>query len=217
MVMKRNKIIVVLLISVLFIGAVVIGAFHFIDREDSVSLENIEDEMILTEDPVPLPNVEDEVILTEEEYQLLEDSIIPESLEQMNDIERRNAYLILDAMAEIDFVENRAQGQSGVGFATRILDLLGVGEIQALEIVSYDNGIQESSAKASGVGGHFNSRIVGENGQIYYMYYNQTWGIGIVRKESEDGEMIYNSALPTLYEGRLCEREYPRGPFIDCE
>jgi hypothetical protein len=192
---KHNKITVVILISGLFSGAVVIGAFHFIDREDSVSLEN----------------VEDEVTLTEEEYQLLQDSIRPAALEQMCNIERRNTYLILNAMADIAFTENRAQGQSNVGFATRILDLLGVGEIKEITPLRID----QNDGTLQGI---LVTRIITVDDSTYYMRYHQTWGTDIVRKESEDGETVYDRFMHVLYDGRLCEREYPRsGPFIDYE
>ena len=197
--MKRYKI---TLLSGLLIGAVVMGAFLFIDRE---------------ENSVSLINGGAEMRLTEEQYQLLESSINSESFEQMNDIKRKNAWLFLNAMAEIGFVEGRYPGQSRVGLATRILELLGVGEIQELEIVNYENDIYDPDRGTYGVNGYFIARIVGENDLIYYVHYFQTGGIGIVFKDRDNGEIIYNRALHTIIDGRLCKREYPRGPAIDCE
>jgi hypothetical protein len=189
--MKRNKIILVIFISGLFIGAVVMGAFHFIDEEG----------------PVPLESGEDEMILTEEQYQLLKDSIIPIELEQMSGIERRNAWLILNAMAEIGFVENRYPGESGIGSVTWILNLLGVGEIEELTTVRID---QEDEPLA----GVLVIKIVTIEDSIYYIRYHQTWGIDMIIKESEDGEVIYDRFMHSIIDGRICEREYLRGPAI---
>ena len=184
--MKSNKIILVILISVLFISAMVMGAFYLIDREEAVSVENGGDEMALTEEqyPISLENGRDEMTLTEQQYQLLEDSILLTELEDMSNIRRRNAWIFLNAMAEIGFVEGRYPGQSSVSRATWVLDVLGVGEIQELEIVNYENDIYDPDRGKYGV-----------NGQLI-------WDV-VMHHITEDGQ--------------ICEREYPRGPVINCE
>jgi hypothetical protein len=199
MVMKRNKIILVILICVLIISIGVIAAFRLIDGQDSIG-----------EDSPPSMSVENggaELELTEEQYQLLKDSILHEEIEEMSDIRRINAWFILNAMREIEFVENRSPGESGVGSATWILDLLGVGEITELSVVRVTEGAHD-------LAGELIVRIVNTEGSTYYIWYNRTWGLGEVTKESEDGEMIYNSLMYTIIDGRICEPESPHGPAI---
>jgi len=190
MVMKRNKMILVVLISVLVIGTAIVSAFHLIDGGDG---------MMLTE--------EEGIELTAEQYQLLRDSILHVELEDMCNIERRNAWLILDAMAEIGFVENRSPSESGVSRATWILDMLGVGIIQELTVVRVSEGIHDLVDVLV-------IRILNTEGRTYYAQYNQTWGLGGVRKGSEDGEIIYSRIMHAIIDGQICRRESPRGAAI---
>lgn len=191
MVMKRKKITLGILIGVLFIGAVVFGVFHLIDREeDDMAEVNGGDEMVLPED--------DATPLTEEQSQFLRDSI--SDSDYMSNVSRRNAWLILDAMAEIEFVENRYPGESGVGVVTLILGLLGVGEIEELTIVRvWQQNIDDLAASLT-------IRIVNMEGRVYYVWYNQTWGLEAITKESENGEILYDRELHRLTERGICHR-----------
>ena len=151
----------------------------------------------------------EEMGLTEEQYQLLRDSIMPESLEQMSATERRNAWLILDAMAEIEFIESATQGQSPVSFATWVLDLLGVGEIKELTVVRVSEGAHDLFDILI-------MRIVNEEDDVYYIWYPRSLSLDMVTRDSEDGEIIYDSLIHTIRDGQLCEREYPQGSIIYC-
>ena len=138
-----------------------------------------------------MENVEVQVPVTEEQYQLLRDSILSDSLEQMNEIRRRNAWLMLDAMAEIGFVENTYPGESGVSLATAILEMLEVGEIKEVTSAQIDPGFHD-------LDGVLIMKIETYDSSIYYVWYNQTLGLRVVRKDSEDGEVIYDNPLDFL-------------------
>ena len=206
MVMKRNKLILGIFISLLFIGAVVLGVVKVIDREDSVPVTN-NGEAVLTEESIPETNGGDEMTLeemglTEEQYQLLKDSIIPASLEQMNAMRRRNAWLMLNAMVEVDFVENTYPGESGVGLAAWILSLLDVGEIEELTDTRVSQGVHDLSDVLI-------MRFVSYDDNIYYIWYHRTWGLIMVKKDSEDGELIYSSDTHIIVDdGRICGLEH---------
>ena len=189
---NRMKIILGVLIFVAVTVIIVVGTFHLMEREDSATVLN----------------ANEDISLTEEQYQLLVDSILPGSLGQMNDIELQNAWLILNLMAEIEFVENRYPGESGVSLATWILDMLDVGRIKEVTI---SDVLQEDLEFANVLV----MRLVNEDNRIYYARYNQTWGLTMVRKDSEDGEIIYGINHAVI-EGKLCLLEYPRGPIISC-
>ena len=196
MVMERKKIILVMMIVGLFVAGIAIGAsiVYLITRTDN---------------DVPPVYIEATVPVTEEQYQFLREEIISWELENLNSIRRRNAWLILDTIASTNFSENTLPGQSRVGFATRILEMLDIGEIQELTVVRLDY-----------VDYGFNyvliMRITNKRNNIYYLYYSQYGGLGVVKRGNEDGEMIYNSAIHTIRDGQLCEREVPRGPIISC-
>ena len=51
-------------------------------------------------------------------------------------------------------------------------------------------------------------RIVNTDDRIYYMLYNQTWGLEAITKVSENGEIIYDSLMFTIKDGLLCELEW---------
>jgi len=202
--MNNRKIILGIFIGVFIISIVIVGTLYL---REGYSLPEISDDYQVTIYELTL----EEMGLTEEQYQLLRDSIRSASLEQMNAIERRNAWLMLDAMAEIEFVENRSPGESGVGLATRYLELLGVGEIKELAVVDiWQQNIDDLAAVLV-------MRIVNSEDRTYYLRYNQTWGLGIVTRDSEDGEIIFDSFIHSIRDGRLCEREYPQGSVISRE
>jgi len=57
-------------------------------------------------------------------------------------------------------------------------------------------------------------RIVNSEDRTYYLRYNQTWGLGVVREGSEDGERIYSSVTHIIVDdGRTCGLEHS-GPAI---
>ena len=254
--MKRNKLIVAILIGVLLISAVVLGVFHLINGDDSFPETSESNETALTEeqyqrltdeeDLMPEANGRDEIastedqderltdeensmpetdggdemalteedvtLLTEEQYQLLTDSILPGAFEEMSNVERRNAWLMLDAMAEVEFFESNPS-QSGVGRATWILGMLSVGEIQELTVVRVEREIDDFT---DSLVDDLIIRIVNGEDSIYYVWYQRSSGLGMVTTDSEDGEMIYNRVLHTIRDGQICEREYPRGPIRYC-
>jgi len=201
--MNNRKIILGIFIGFFFIGMIVIGVFHLREKEDS--MPEISDDYQATIYELTL----EEMGLTEEQYQLLRDSILHKELEQMNAIERRNAWLILNAMAEIEFVESATQGQSPVSFAAWILDLLGVGEIKELTVVRLSQGVHD-------LFDNLILRIVNEKDNVYYIWYPRSLSLEMVTRDSEDGEVIYERAMYTISDGRLCKLEYARGPILYC-
>ena len=203
--MIRRKIISGIFIGILMIGAIVIGILYLRGGEDNLITEPSDDFEVTIYDLTL-----EEMGLTETQYQLLVDSIRTTSLEQMNVIRRRNAWLILDAMAEAEFVEfYSSEDGSRVGFATGILDLLDVGEIEELTVVRLAQG-DSYMADALII------KIANENGEIYYLRYPRSSLLSRVTRDSEDGEIIYESQMFTIRNGQLCEREYARGPIISC-
>jgi len=191
--MNNRKII--LGIGVLFIVMIVMGVFHLREKEGSMPDTNGNYQVTIYELTL------EEMGLSEDQYQLLRNSLL--HVDHMNTIRRRNAWLMLDAMAEIEFVENRSPGESGVGLATRLLELLNVGEIKELTVVDiWQQNIDDLAAELF-------IRIVNSENRTYYMWYNQTWGLVMVRKGSEDGEIIYSSIMHTIVEdGRICGLEH---------
>jgi len=149
--------------------------------------------------------VEDFMGLTREQHQLLVNSILPVSLESMNEVEVKNAFTILDAMREIGFVENRSPGESGVSLTTWILEMLELGEIRDFAIV------ENNSEGPGSVRGHFIARFSCENDEEYYMFYNKTWGLQWVRRGDRRGEAVFDSHLHFIDDGRIVERENPHG------
>ena len=194
MVKKLNKKMIVLIVVCALITGGSIASI-FILRSDTHS--------------ATLPNEGEASTMTEEQYKLLHESILPIEFEQMSQTERRNAWLFLSTMAEMNFVENRAPGESGVSLATWILDLLGVGEISEFVVVDEveDDG-------GYNVNAWFTARITNQEGEIYYIRYFQTQGLGFVNKGSVDGELLYSPVFHAIVDGQIFEREYPRGPAI---
>ena len=182
MVMDKNKkVILIITIFVLFFGGIAIGAgaVYWMTRPEIVESGR-------------------EDGLTEMQFQFLTTSVL--SVEHMNYVRRRNTWLILDAMREVDFVENRQPGQSGAGTAAWILELLGVGEIQELEIVDI---FQMNPNDLSTL---LTIRVVGEYGDVFYALYCETWGMGIVIADHIDGEWVYDSHTHSIIDGQICDR-----------
>ena len=178
---KNKKIILVIMIIVLFLVGIAIGAgiVYLITRE---------------EDYVPDVYIAATVPITEEQYQVLSENILSGQLEEMSSIRRRNAWLLLDAMAEIEFVEGRPQGQSGLGLATAILDLAGIGEIE--EIIVVDTWLQFPDDSVTGL----TLQIINLEGNVYYLRYHRTWGLEVLRRGSIDGEELFSPSNHTLIE-----------------
>jgi len=193
---------------VLMISVGVIGVLYSRGGEDNLIPEPSDDYEVTIYDLTL-----EEMGLTEIQYQLLRDSIRATSLEQMNATRRRNAWLMLDMMVEIEFVETGYPGQSRVGYATGILDLLDVGEIREITPIRVVRAIGESTDSPSDI---LIIRIIDEEENIYYLWYPRSSLLGMVTKDSEDGEIIYDSLMFTIRNGQLCEREYARGPIISC-
>ena len=179
---RKKRIILVITIVVLFFGGIAIGA-------GAVYL------MIRPESEIGRADG-----LTEEQYQLLVDSMLRGEFEQMSDINRRNAWLMLDLMREVEFVENRYPGESGVSLATWILELLNIGEIQELEFVRIEE------LHYGDLAADLLMRLLSEESNIYYIWYNRTWGLQLVIAEDEYGEIIYSSGWHSIRDGQICDR-----------
>jgi len=206
--MNNKKIILGISIFALIISAVVINNLY--SRESKDYLPEVSDDYEVTIYDLTL----EEIGLSEEQYQLLVDSIMPESLEQMNAVERRNAWLLLDAMVGIEFTESAPQGQSPINYATWILDVLDMGEIRNITIVRIDREIND---QADSVFDNLLMKIINEESHTYYIWYQRSGGLGSVIRGSEDGEVLYESQMHVVRDGRLCEREYARGPIVRCD
>ena len=181
--MERKKKILIISICLLIISVIVLGVFYLINTDDYTTLVNGGETMELTEDP----------------DQILRESILSEFVDEMSDIERKNALLFLNAMREKGFVENTYPGRSGVGRATRILTVLGVGEIIEFTIVRLHEGVHDLSDVLI-------IRIVNEENKTYYIWYSRTWGLQMVIEESEYGEMIFSSATHIILNGQIYRR-----------
>jgi len=184
--MKRNRLIVVILV----ISAVVIGVFYLIESADP--FPELSDEFQDTIHQLTL----EEMGLTGEQYQLLRDSL--PHVDQMNAVRRRNAWMILNEMREIEFVENECPGQSNVGFATWILDIFGLGEIKEIFTVR----ILESVSLIEDL---LILRVINTNNNTYYLLYHQSWGLWEVTKENENGEIIYSKTTHIVWDGKMHE------------
>jgi len=181
MVIKNKKTVVIILICVLVISLGIAGILYLMNDRSYNTLENGEDEMTL---------------LTEEQNQLLKDSIFHGQFEQMNEIERKSAWLILNAMAEINFIENTYPGESGVANAVRVLGLLGIETIEEITIVRVNEDVDDLART-------FVARIINEKNEPYYILYNRTWNLEMVTKGSERGEIIYSSATHIIIDGQV--------------
>jgi len=154
-----------------------------------------------------LTNEECNMLLTEEQYELIKGSISQELLEEMGSIECKNAWVILDAMREVGFIENTYPGESGVGLAVWIIGMLHIGEFKEMTPVRIEGTDFASSLVL---------RAVNQAGNTYYIRHHRTWGLALVARDTEDGEVVYCSVTHAIIDGKICVREYPRGPAI-CE
>ncbi|MCL2354676.1 MAG: hypothetical protein FWC68_02110 [Oscillospiraceae bacterium] len=186
MVTMNRKMFLIVLICIIIISVGIVVAFYLINEEEVMPLED-------RRKSEKLINDEDEMLLTEEQQQLLKDSILQELFEEMNNRQRKSAWMLLNAMDEVDFVEHTHPGESGVFNVMWILGMLGIELIGEIEIVSYDNDdIVILGEGPSNVLGYFVARIIVENGEIYYLHYHQTLGLQMVIKGSEDGKLLYS-------------------------
>ena len=152
------------------------------------------------------PEVIREDGLTEEQYQFLTSSILRGVFEELGAVERRNAWLILDAMREVGFIEPTQPGQSRAGSASWILGMLGIGEIQELTVVEHHPC---NSYENLNVNGFLILRIVSEENNIYYADFGQTWGLDMVFEESWNGILIFSRIFHRIIDGQICEIWYP--------
>ena len=137
--------------------------------------------------------------LTVTEYKLLTESIMESHIEEMNSVERRNAWMILYTMQDIGFVESGTQGQSRVSSFAWILEMLGFGELQEVVAVRYQQCYYNL--------GYLIMRIVSEENKTYYAHYFQS-GLGIdsIRSGSQDGEIVFSRGIHTIIDGQICDR-----------
>ena len=179
MVMKK-KLILLILIFILFIGGIIVLYFLNTSNQNRIREDG----------------------LTQEQYQLLVDSLIPTTIEEMNDTRRKNAWLILDVMNDIGFGEHRRPGESRVGGATWILNILGFGELQEVTIVRYQQCYRNMN-------GYLIMRIISEENNIYYVQYFQSGGLNSVRASSRDGEIVFDRGMHRIRNGQICDIWYP--------
>ena len=193
MVMKRFKIGIGILIFIIAVVAIVVVALNLTREESSVIVRN----------------ESGDTALSAEKYQLLENSILEAELNHMNDIRFKNAWLILSLMEEIGFEEAGPPGQSAAGFVTRILEFLDVGVLQEVEFVRIDR--EERALRNILI-----MRVTNGEGDIYYLWFDQTTGLGMVKRGSEQGEIVYTSTSHRLHEGQLCEIDFENSTLKNC-
>ena len=181
-----KKIILIILTCILVISVSVVVFLFVINGRNFTTMINGENKIELVEE------------LTEEQYQLLKDSIFYGALEEMNKVERRNAWMFLNAMREKEFAESRYPGESGVSMLVEVLDLLDIGAIEKLMIVRLEQGIHELADVLI-------IRITNRKNNEYYVFYNRTWGVQMIRKNSENGEIIFNGARHIIWNGQIYE------------
>jgi len=195
--MKRNKMILVILIGVLVIGTGIVGVFHLIAGDDSTL--------------VTIGGYE--LTLTEEQYQRFKNSTLYEKLEVMNSIERRNVWLFLKAVQEEKLIDYLYLNH--ITHVARVLYLLNMGMIQDFKVIDYNWQIRGSSEYLNPRSGWFiDIRFISENGEIHHLSYSQTWGMQRITKECENGEILYHRMMNAIVGGRICEREYLHDIFI---
>ena len=190
MVKKMNKkVIIVILACVLVIG-LIIGVAFLLMRSNGGP----------TPSPTPTPPVEIIEVppLAEEQYELLMAFTLDSEFRRMDSVEKHNAVVFLEAMKDIGFVENRSPGESGVPSAVFVLKVLEVGRIDEFTIVA-----EEKDLGTPSVLGWFLGRIENQDGEIFYMFYDQTWGLGSVHKDSEDGERIYSPLIHIIIDNEI--------------
>jgi len=196
MVMKNKKIFLILLICIIFISTGVVAVWYLISDEGVGPLED-------RREPENLIRDEGEMLLTEEQQQFLKESILEIEFEEMNNAQRKSAWMLLNAMAEANFVENRQPGESGVFDMMWILGMLGIELIQEIGIVRYDNADVVEPYAIPNISGYFLARVIVEDGRIYYLHYDQTFGLQMVMQGSEYGKLVYSSASHFIRRGEI--------------
>ena len=189
--MKQSKKVAIILIFIISVSAIVVGTLFLRNEDDSVIVRN----------------QSGDTTLTEEQYQLLEDSIHSDTLNFLNDIERKNAWLILNLMEEIGFEE--AGSPSRVSLIPHILEFLDFDVIQEVEFVRIEQEGQEYRQTLI-------MRVTNDEGRVYYLYYHQGGGLVLVLEGSEEGERVYGSISHMLYEGQLCEIDFENSTLKNC-
>ena len=189
--MKHPKRVVILLIFIISVSAIVVGALLFKNEDDSIVVRN----------------QSGDTALTAEQYEFVVDSLL--QTDHLNEIRFKNTWLILELMREIGFEEAGTHGHSRAGFATGILEFLDVGVLQEVEFVRID---REDEI-------YFNTlimKVTNGEGRIYYLWFNQTGGLVMTTRGSEEGEMVYGRNTHMLHEGQLCEIDFENSVFKNC-
>ena len=145
MVMKKRTVFIIILICVVVISFSIVGIFHIINENEVIPMEYEKNSDVVGE--------EGPMLLNEEQQQILKDSILESEFEEMNNVQRKSAWLLLDAMNEINFEENTYPGESGVFHAVWILERLGIEAIEGIDIVRVEEGFHDLS-------GDFIARII---------------------------------------------------------
>ena len=196
MVMKKKKIFLIPLICIVLISMGIVSVWYLTSDEEVVPLED-------RREPEKLIRDEGEMLLTEEQQQFLKESILEIEFEEMNNAQRKSAWMLLNAMAEVNFVERANTGESGVFYAMWILGMLGIELIQEIEIVRYDNDDIVEPGRIPNISGYFLARVIVENGKIYYLHYQQVTGLQMVMQGSEYGKLVYSSASHFIRRGEI--------------
>ena len=139
-----------------------------------------------------------EMLLDEEQNRLVKDSIFPygpDGLEGLNKVQVVNAWHILSKMLEVNFVENRSPGESGVGSAVYKLEVLGIGEINEVQILESRNDGWPTLVL----------KILTTDEEVYFLEYNDTWGLTAVSTGQGwfEEDIIYDSYKHEIFDGRI--------------
>ena len=152
--------------------------------------------------------------VTREQYDRLQAAIFPnepEILESMSDVRRRNAWIFLNGMEEAGFSGNSPPGYSGILSVAVRLDMLDIGEIVDFKIVE-----EVECELGFHLMGLFIAQIINQDGDVYYVQYFRSEGLGPIRKDSIDGKIIYSLFTHTIGDEGIYERPLPRG-FVVCD
>ncbi|MCL2383766.1 MAG: hypothetical protein FWC79_06545 [Oscillospiraceae bacterium] len=198
--MKSRKMFLILLISIILISIGIVVALCLLNEKEGVLVQDRKESEQLIHDEGPM-------LLNEEQQEFLKSSILEIEFEEMNNAQRKSAWMLLNAMAEINFVENRQPGESGISYMMWILRMLGIELFEEIEIISYDNAHVVEIGRLPGVSGYFFARLIVENGEIYYVHYHQTIGLQMVIKGSEYGKLVYSSLSHFIENGEIHVRE----------
>lgn len=186
MIMKHNKLILIILICVSIISIGIVGIFHSTNGDDSILVAI----------------GEYEIVLTGEQSQRLKDSTLYEELEIMNSVEHRSVLLFLNAVREEKLIDHLYPND--ITHVARMLYLLDIGMIQELKVISYNWQIRGSSRYLNPRSGWFiNIRFISEDKKVYHLSYSQTWGLQRIAKENEDDEVLYDRRMNALVGGNM--------------